>query len=375
MAIRFRFPAGPPRPAGYLSAASSWTLLLLFLVLSMPIPSRPSRAWAQPSDPTAVRPDPPATTEPRYPPTPLPKDEPDDDEDEADEAPAAPDVSPTAPPPGFALPARTQRPTRTPRATALPTATPLAAGGLRLSMSASPPVLRLRESATFSLDLVNQGDQTVDGLVIDIAAPDVLIAYDAQVRSGEISRAGGLISWHLPRFAPGERSSLRLSGQVARAGGERTGLCATVISSGAALEHCASFEVSSGPPAAATQAAPALLDPSDDADAETAPSGVEALRQAGRPGLLAGLSLLLAGAVLLGAWWTRAGRSAGRPAAARSAARERDGPGSEGREPSSMNDGAVLPESRVPPGTPASPSSSPVGRAPRRPRRGTTRQR
>lgn len=299
------------RRRGIVALASGGLLAILLLrAIGLSAPGA-GRAWAQAENPTIERPQPPATTAPVYPPTPLPKDEPPDDEDEDEPAPRSePERSPTPQPPGFVLPARTQRPTRTPRATALPSATPLAAGGLRLTFSAAPAELLLREPAVFTLDLVNQGDLEVSGLVLDVVVPDVLIDYQVQLRSGEVSRAGGLLSWHLSRFAPGERSSLRLSGRVARAGGERTGICAMLISSGSALEQCASYPVLSLRPAAAAEATPLPDAPADEV-AQDAPSGTEALLQSGRPGLQVGFALLLAGVGLLGAWWARS-RLAGR---------------------------------------------------------------
>ena len=357
-------------------------LLAVLLSLAMPTTLFTPPAGAQTAPPTSSRSELPVTAEPRYPPTPLPKDEPDDEDEQADEAPpAAPEGSATPPPPGFALPARTQRPTRTPRATSLPTPTPLAAGGLRLTFSAAPPVLLLGESATFTLDLVNQGDLAVDGMVVDVAAPDVLIAFEAQVRSGEVSRAGNLLSWHLLRFAPGERSSLRLNGRVARAGSERTGICATLISSGAALEHCASYEVLSSRPAAATIAPSARQDAPDGLAARTAPSGAEALRQAGRPGLLAGFTLLLAGIGLLGAWWARARLPL--PAIARSPIAGTadptavtvtpEGPSPTGPAARTSDRPTGLQRLESPDGTPTTPSKDSSARQPRRGRRGSTK--
>lgn len=298
---------------GVLARAWGGLLALLLLQAAGASAAGVGRVWAQAEEPTVERPGPPATAVPFYPPTPLPKDEPEEDEDEDEPVQRSePAASPTPQPPGFVLPARTQRPTRTPRATALPSATPLAAGGLRLTFSAAPAELLLREPAVFTLDLVNQGDQEVSGLVLDVVVPDVLIDYQVQPRSGEVSRAGGLLSWHLSRFGPGERSSLRLAGRVARAGGERTGICALLVSSGSAVEHCASYPVLSVRPEAAAAGSPPP-DAPEDLDAQEAPSGADALLQAGRPGLQVGFALLLAGVALLGAWWARS-RLAGREA-------------------------------------------------------------
>ncbi len=283
-----------PRVVSGLAAVALLLLVLAFAGRDV------APALAQGSSPLA-------TAEPRYPPTPEPKDVDEDEEDE--EEPSPPQAPSATPRPGFVLPARTQRPTRTPRATALPSPTPLAAGGLRLSFTASPAVLILRERATFALELVNQGDQEVGGLVIDVVAPDVLIDFEAQASAGSTSRAGGLIAWHVGRFGPGERAGLSLQGRVARAGAGRTAICATLISSGAAIEHCAGYPVQ----AAAAVPEATAPGPVDEAAIPEAPAGPEALRQSLRPGLLAGFGLLLVGLFGLAYSWARQPRG---PAAA-----------------------------------------------------------
>lgn len=289
-----RLSRGADPAAGRKRPVATGLVALALLLLALAFADRdPAPALAQGSSPLA-------SAEPRYPPTPEPKDVDEDDEDEDEEL--APPQAPSATPrPGFVLPARTQRPTRTPRATALPSPTPLAAGGLRLSFSAAPAVLILRERATFALELVNQGDQEVGGLVIDVVAPDVLIDFELQASTGSTSRAGGLIAWHVGRFGPGERAGLSLQGRIARAGAGRTAICATLISSGAAIEHCAGYPVQ----AAAAAPEPTAAGPVDDAAIPEAPTGPAALRQSLRPGLVAGFGLLLVGLFGLAYSWAR----------------------------------------------------------------------
>lgn len=313
----------PIRPSSLWPALSCFAALVLALGLG-PLARVAAQGPGDQADPPAA---PFATPEPRYPATPEPKDRgPEDEDDEEDEAPQPAAATPSPARPGFVLPARTQRPTRTPRATALPSPTPLAAGGLRLSFSAAPAVLVLRETATFTLELVNQGDQEVGGLVIDVVTPDVLIDFETRAAAGTVSRAGGLLAWHLGRFGPGERATLSLQGRVARAGSGRSAVCATLISSGSAIEHCAAYPVQASAAPGPTVAAPA---PADDAVIPEAPSGSAALRGALRPGLLAGFALLGLGLFGLAYAWSRRPGEADR---GRSAGRNRPAAGSE--EPS-----------------------------------------
>lgn len=295
---------GRPAQARHPRSSGLWPTLLCAAALSLALGSlRPAPVAAQGAPGQPDQAGPPgaaaATPEPRYPATPEPKDR-DQEEDDDEEAEAPPPAaSPSPARPGFVLPARTQRPTRTPRATALPSPTPLAAGGLRLSFSAAPPVLVLRESATFTLELVNQGDQEVGGLVIDVVTPDVLIDFETRAAAGTVSRAGGLLAWHLGRFGPGERATLSLQGRVARAGSGRSAVCATLISSGSAIEHCAGYPVQ-----AAAAPGPTVA-PLDDTGVPEAPSGGAALRGALRPGLVAGFALLGLGLFGLAYAWSR----------------------------------------------------------------------
>ena len=282
---------------------------------------RPSTAFAQTDEPTSppaepapatvppivVPPqvDPPAPTSPPaatdapVAPTSPPVRPPADDDDDDDPAPPAPsDLEQPTLAPG--RPSRTPRPTRTPRTTPTSSPTPATTGGLRMTLVSLPARLVLRESASFLVEVINQSANDAVGITLDIAAPDVLIDYRVESRAGETSRAGPLVRWYIPELASGARTSLRLSGNVARAGSDRTAICVTMLSAAAPLEHCGAFEVlRTRPEGEATESESPAFPLGDPPPAEIASNPIEDLFQAIPPGAW----LLVLGVLALGAWW------------------------------------------------------------------------
>jgi hypothetical protein len=271
---------------------------------AVPIPKPPPTSLPEPTDPPPAASEVPATSsapaatapsaatqDPATPRAPSAS----EDEDDEDAPPAAPQ-QPVGPTPE-ARPTRTRRPTRTPRTTPTVSPTPPVAGGLRLSLSAEPAVPVLRERASFLLELRNQSQVDLTDLTVELVVPDVLLDYRVEARVGETARAGALVRWYLPSLPRDSATTLRISGSVARSGSGRTQLCALLLSAGAPLEHCASFEVLSSrvQPGVGASASP----PSS--NLPTAEPQRSPLEEA--PGALAsGWTLLLLGLGILGAW-------------------------------------------------------------------------
>jgi hypothetical protein len=195
-----------------------------------------------------------------------------------------------------------------------------------------PARLVLREGASFLVEVINQNATDALGITLDVSVPDVLIDYRVETRVGETSRAGPLVRWFIPELAAGARTSLRLSGNVARAGTDRTALCVTLLSAAAPLEHCGAFEVLRTRPAGESAESDAPELPlGDPAPAEIASNPIADLFGAIPPGGW----LLMLGVLVLGAWW--GGQLRGKA----------DGPGVEKGGPDSQKDEAGQDEQSV----------------------------
>jgi hypothetical protein len=282
--------------------------------------ARPAPGLAQ--DPTEPPPPPtdvpqPATDVPQpEPPTPPPEptarppEDDEDDEDDDEDQPAPPPPATEAGAANSAPPLRTLRPTRTPRTTATLTPTPFVAGALRLTLAAETGA---ETAAEFRVSVINQGEDPALDVTLDIAIPPGLILDPITDPSGQTARAGDLVRWYIPRLEPGAETTLRLGGVMAQLGGGGTELCATLLSAGAPLEHCARFDLAAGaadalardlPPAAAQTTLPTAV-----------PAGTVVSELPGA--LRSGWTLIIVGLAALGVWlglqW-RGGRArAGRP--------------------------------------------------------------
>lgn len=290
-----RAPRSPSR-----RAALAVCLLGLCLCAGSLAP-RSARAQTDPPPPPATDVPPPPATDvpPPVPPTaPPPTARPPEDRDDDDDEPDQPAPSPLPADPGagtVALPARTPRPTRTPRTTVTPTPTPFVAGALRLTLAAEAGA---ESAVTFRVGLINQGESPATDLTIDITLPPGLILDPIAGDPGQTARAGDLVRWYLPRLEPGAEAALRLSGLMALAGAGQVELCATLISAGSPLEHCARFDL------AAAEA--------DGGSGQTAPAAPESALPTAEPAgtvlselpsaIASGWTLILLGVAALGVW-------------------------------------------------------------------------
>jgi len=212
----------------------------------------------------------------------------------AQDPPPEPQPSPTI----DVSPTPTRRPTRTPRATPLPTNTPLPSGGLRVAVGSDPAAPAVGDAVQWVVTIENLAPGSSGELLLDVALPGVLVAERIDVTVGETAREGRAVRWYVPNLGPGATAELRAGGVAGRvtARQEPDRGCVQLLSRGAPVDFCSRFDVlevgaQADEPAAAEP--PAL---------PTAPTGIGLVDAVPSPRTSLGLSTLVIGLGVLGAW-------------------------------------------------------------------------
>lgn len=276
--------AGPAALRARVAAAQDQT--------SEPPPAEPpAEPTAPPAEPTAAPP--PAPTEPPAPPAAR-------DDDDDDDAPAPPPPTET-PVPGVVT--RTPRPTRTPRTTPTVAPTPMSVGVLRMTIETAPRADPDDPRATVVVTLANRGVDPALGITLDIDTAAGFLLDRADAAAGQTARAGALVRWYLPQIDPGAAPVLRLTGTPAEVGGQPAVVCATLISAGSPIEHCAPVQAPAEDAGTRARAPSAATLPTAE------PAGTLAAEAPGA--LRSGWTLFVLGLLALGVWGGLQWRSRG----------------------------------------------------------------